>query len=247
MRFLSRPLKHPRFAIVSLNKPLVKAYKTIIKKNFIYDEKRPDIVVSLGGDGTFLVAERRYPGIPKLLIRDSNICNNCDWDSLSPLMDRLKKEEYRIEEHMKLEATVKKEKRLCVNDVVVRNRMPIHAIRFRLFLDGKQVGEEFVGDGVVVSTPFGSTAYYYSITKKKFDNGIGIAFNNLGTGMDNAMAGENSLIEIEISRGDATLSCDNDEKILILKTGDKVTVRKSDEVVRIVKIGKGILTAKRQD
>lgn len=227
-----------RFAIFSLNTHLVRAYRNIIKKNFVYDETKPDIVISLGGDGTLLMAERKYPGVPKLLIRNSNICNKCDWDSLSPIMDRLKRKEYRIEEHTKLEAEAGGHKIACVNDFVVRNRTPIHAIRFLLSIDGKQLDGELIGDGAVVSTPFGSTAYYYSITKRKFDRGIGIAFNNLSNEIEHKLIGENSVIEIQITRGDATFSHDNDTNILILKTGDKIRIRKSHHVARIVKIGK---------
>jgi len=227
-----------KFAIFSLDTSLVRAYRKIIQKNFIYDEVKPDIVVSLGGDGTFLMAERRYPGIPKLLIRSSNICNKCDWDSLSPILDKLKRKEFRIEEHAKLEAHMKSEKRICVNDFVIRNKTPIHAIRFLFFVNGKQLEGELIGDGIVVATPFGSTAYYYSITKSKFDSGIGIAFNNLSREIAHKIIDEHSTVGIEITRGDATFSYDNNPNIMILRTGDKVRVRKSHEVARIVKIGK---------
>ncbi len=225
-----------KLSVFSLNSSLVKDYKHLIKKNFSYDDKHPEMVVSLGGDGTFLMAERRYPGIPKLLVRDSNICNKCDWSSLSPILDKLRRNEFAIEEHMKLEADVRGDKKLCLNDAVIRNKMPIHAIRFILSVDGKQVNGELIGDGVVVATPFGSTAYYYSITKKMFNEGIGIALNNLSMPVENIITGENSLIEIKLTRGDATFSYDNDENIITLKTGDKVVIKKSGEVARIVKI-----------
>lgn len=227
-----------KFAIFSLDKELIRAYRKIIQKNFIYGELRPDIVVSLGGDGTFLMGERLYPGVPKLLIRNSSICNKCDWDSLSPILDKLKRKEFRIEENMKLHTEFKGGKKLAVNDFVIRNKTPTHAIRFLLSVNGKQLDGELIGDGVVVSTPFGSTAYYYSIAKRKFDKGIGIAFNNLSNETEHKIIDENSIIEIEITRGDATFSYDNDTNILILKTGDKLRIKKSHHVARIVKIGK---------
>ncbi len=225
-----------KFAIFSINSSLTKDYKHLIKRHFAYDDKHPDIVVSLGGDGTFLIAERKYPGIPKLLIRDSSICNKCDWNSLSPVLDKLRRKEFTTDEHMKLEADVRGDKKLCLNDAVIRNKMPIHAIRFLLSVDGKQVNGELIGDGVVVATPFGSTAYYFSITKKMFDKGIGIALNNLSMPVENFIAGESSVIEIKLTRGDATFSFDNDDHIVTLKTGDRVVIKKSGEVARILKI-----------
>lgn len=227
-----------KFAIFSLDKPLVRAYRKIIRKNFIYDEAKPDIIISLGGDGTFLMAERSYPGVPKLLIRNSNICNKCDWDSLSPILGKLKRKEFRIEENAKLQAEINGEKKLAINDFVIRNKTPIHAIRFLLSVDGKRVDGELIGDGIVVATPFGSTAYYFSITKKKFEKGIGIAFNNLSSELDHKLLDEHSTVEIEITRGDATFSSDNDSSVAILKTGDKIRIKKSGEVARVVKIGK---------
>ena len=47
------------------------------KEGFEYEEKLPDIVISYGGDGTFLRAERKYPGVIKALFRYSNICKKC--------------------------------------------------------------------------------------------------------------------------------------------------------------------------
>ena len=69
---------------------------------------------------------------------------------------------YKIENQIKLEIIIKGKKILCLNDFVLRNKNPYEAIRFTVN------GKEKIGDGVVVSTPFGSTAYFNSITKKKF-------------------------------------------------------------------------------
>ena len=62
-----------KFFIVSKNQKSKTALKKTLKRiGCDYGERKPDIIVSLGGDGTFLLSERLYPGIPKLLIRDSN-------------------------------------------------------------------------------------------------------------------------------------------------------------------------------
>ena len=225
-----------KIVIFGRNKEVISKYKKQIKKNsLVYDEKNPDIVISLGGDGTFLMAERVYPGVPKLLIRDKNVCIKCDWDSLSPILNRLKNGKYKIEEHRKLEAIYKK-KVFAINDIVIRNDNPVHAIRFFLSVNGKRVNGELIGDGVVIATPFGSTAYYYSITKKTFKKGIGIAFNNLAEKLENMNVSDNAKVDIKITRGNATLSWDNEEKTPILKKGDKIIIKLSKETAKIVKI-----------
>jgi len=44
--------------------------KLLLKKGFIISAYKPDIIVSFGGDGTFLSCERNYPGVPKILLRE---------------------------------------------------------------------------------------------------------------------------------------------------------------------------------
>ena len=39
--------------------------------------ENPEYVIAWGGDGTLLIAERQYPGVPKLHIRDKSICEKC--------------------------------------------------------------------------------------------------------------------------------------------------------------------------
>lgn len=40
-------------------------------------DERPDLVISYGGDGTFMRAETAFPGVPKLVLKGSRICNFC--------------------------------------------------------------------------------------------------------------------------------------------------------------------------
>ncbi|MBI4019511.1 MAG: NAD(+)/NADH kinase [Candidatus Aenigmarchaeota archaeon] len=226
-----------KIAIFGRDKEAIRLHRKEVKEaSFIYDEKNPDIVVSLGGDGTFLMSERLYPGIPKILVRGHNICVKCEAGPLSEILQNLKAGKYRIEEYRKLEAEWRGKKILAVNDIVIRNKRPIHAIRFLVFANDKQEGGEFIGDGVVISSPFGSTAYYYSITKRTFKKGLGIAFNNLAKKTDHMIVPENSAVEIKLSRGDATFSWDNNEEIVAMRTGESVRIKMSDKVARIIRM-----------
>lgn len=226
-----------KIAVFGLNQMAIRMCKAEIKaSSLVYNEKSPDIVVSLGGDGTFLMAERIYPGVPKLLIRDKNVCIKCDLDSFSPVIESLEQKKFKIQEFRKLETLWKGKKILSVNDVVVRNKDPIHAIRLALYVDGKKFDGQLIGDGIVVATSFGSTAYYFSITKRSFAKGIGIAFNNLSKNLRHLRLKEGSKIEVVITRGDATLSWDNFALFPSVKKGDKVRIKLSNKAARIVKI-----------
>src|SRR3989344_1605608 len=80
-----------RIAIVGRERKVVQEYKKEIRKaGIIYTDTKPDIVISLCGDGTLLLAERWFPGIPKIPIRDHSICYKCDWSSLSNVIDKKK-------------------------------------------------------------------------------------------------------------------------------------------------------------
>lgn len=205
------------------------------KYNFIIDETNPEIIISYGGDGTFLMSERAFPQIPKVLIRNSNICNKCHNHPTEHVLEKIYKEEYKTTEYTKLKARVKNKELTCTNDFVIRNKLPTHALRFIVIVNDNS-SEELIGDGIVISTPFGSTGYYYSITRKNFTKGIGIAFNNLHKQKEHLNINEQDKIKIEITRGDAVLVSDNNPTIIELKEGDIIEIQKSEEVAKVIEI-----------
>ncbi|MCK5372869.1 MAG: NAD(+)/NADH kinase, partial [Candidatus Aenigmarchaeota archaeon] len=109
------------------------------------------------------------------------------------------------------------------------------AVRFNVYLDDELLYENVIGDGVVISTPFGSTGYYTSLGGERFEKSIGIAVNNQHVWVKPVVASETSVIEVEILREDAYLLYDNDEEgKILLKKGDRIAVRKYDGVAKFV-------------
>ncbi|MFH1399201.1 MAG: hypothetical protein ABIG95_03755 [Candidatus Woesearchaeota archaeon] len=204
--------------------------------DFEYAEKSPDFVVSIGGDGTYLLAEQIYPGVPKLIIKTKSACQSCSQGDYYHLVSPLLRKEFSVENHCKLKADLSHARMVCTNDFAIRNKFPTHAIRFNIFVNGQQLGKMLIGDGIVVATPFGSTAYYHSITRKSFQTGIGIAFNNTTTPVDNLVVDENSEIIFELIRGQAVLAADNNPNITDLIEGQSITISKAQELARIIKI-----------
>jgi NAD+ kinase len=130
---------------------------------------------------------------------------------------------------MKLQAKFKRKKLVALNEIQVHNKLPTKAIRFSLKVDGKFF-DNLIGDGVIVATPFGSTAYYSSVGGRKFRRGIGIAFNNLySRKIKSFVVPENSKVIVKIKRGPALLLADNYERFIELKDGDKVIIKKSSQ------------------
>lgn len=200
------------------------------KLGFELVTKSPDIVISYGGDGTLLSAERQYPGIPKLPIRDSKVCKKCSNHTEEILLTSLANGKLELKEYDKMETEFEGIKFLALNDIVVRNTSAFHAIRLRIKINQKLIQEQLIiGDGIVASTPFGSTGYFQSITRKSFDKNFQIAFNNT---IDEFKPIEFTLqdqIRIQIVRGPAQLTSDNNPKILELSDLNEISIFASEQ------------------
>jgi len=225
-----------KVAVVGLEK---KIFEKKLPKDFAIDKKNPEIVFSFGGDGTILYSEQIHPGVPKVFVKHSKFCEKCEVDGdYKKIFDALRNKNYKIMEEMKVEGVVNNDKKKMLaglNEINVCNKLPSRAVRLQLAINGKVVQEEVVGDGIVVSTPFGSTAYFYSITRKNFSKGLGIAFNNSRKQIEPMILSENSSVEIKVMRGEAVMCADNNKKIFPLKSGDAVIVKKSSLKARLVK------------
>ncbi len=214
-----------KFAIVGRNnnKWIVKLLK---KHKFKIVKKNPNFVICNGGDGTILYGERVYPGIPKLAIKTSKVCRKCDYapKHLDYLLQRIKQGKYRITEMTKIKASFKGKELVALNEIQVRHKMPTKAIRISLFVNGKAY-RDVIGDGVIVATPFGSTAYYKSAGGKAFKKGIGIVFNNVySDGERSFVVTDKAKIRVKVEREHALLIADNYEKFVELKPRDEVKI-----------------------
>jgi NAD+ kinase len=213
--------------IIGKNPEKINCLKEILSKRKIeYSEENPDMVIAYGGDGTFLIAERKFPGIPKILLSDSETCQLCCNLNIEEAIDLFEEGRYEIQEIKKIKAIYEDgdEKELIgTNDIVIRNSLPTEAIRFNIKINEEFIGE-FIGDGVVVSTPYGSKAYFSSITRKNFNEGIGIAFNNVTKHKEYIIINHDDKIEIEITRGPGVLVADNNRDFINLEKGNKITI-----------------------
>jgi len=216
-----------------------KIFEKMLPKDFVMDRKNPEIIFSFGGDGTILYSEWLYPGVPKVFVKHSSLCKRCEVaGSYKNMFDSLRKGDYTIVKEMKLEGVVNKKRLVGLNEINVCNKTPTRAVRLQLIVNGVVKQKEVIGDGIVVATPFGSTAYFNSIARKTFNKGIGIAFNNSTRPIKPMMVGENSSIRIKVLRGYAMMCADNNKKAIPLKEGDVVVIKKSRIKARLVKFKK---------
>lgn len=197
----------------------------------------PELVVVIGGDGTLLRAEREHPGVLKALLRDSEVGHLYTCTSPVELARALAQGAYAVEERDALEASVHGVVLRGVNDVIVRNTLLTHAIRFTVTVDGEARDGTLIGDGVVVATPLGSSAYYQSITRMTFAAGIGLAYNNLVLQpCEHEVLPASSELIVHIRRGPAALGVDNSLHTESLQAGDVVRICKSATPLRVVRL-----------
>lgn len=204
----------------------------VAKKYFNIVKHNPDFVLAYGGDGTLLFAERQFPSVPKIFVKHKSSCNGCKLFDLEKVIRKVANGKYKLKELIKLEAEVDGKKIVALNDISIHYSPP-EALRFFVYIDKKKVGGEFIGDGVVVSTPFGSSAYFKSITRKTFSKGIGIAFNNTTKFQKPKILSENSKVVVEITRGKGVVVADNQKPVKI-KEGDKVKVKKHKMKAKLI-------------
>jgi NAD+ kinase len=122
-----------------------------------------DAIVVLGGDGLMIRAANSYPEIPLLGINFGNVgflalIERRDWPRA---IDALLAGEYAVQQGSTLQATLIREgsnvpQGWAINDVVVRAGMRM--VDVEIYIDGHYVNT-YPGDGMIVATPHGSTAY----------------------------------------------------------------------------------------
>lgn len=208
-------------------KPLVQSL------GFSIVEKNPAVVISYGGDGTLLSAENLFPSIPKFAIRDNAICIKCLRHKDGVVLKKLKGGKLKILGINKLEASFQGKKLLAINDFVIRNALQMHAIRFKVFKNSKQIDNLIIGDGVVCATSFGSTGYFKSITREQFTKGFGLAFNNTTSLLNPIYFGGKDIIKITIVRGPATLTYDNNPETFELTGNSEIIFKPSGQKMLI--------------
>ena len=128
------------------------------------------IVLVIGGDGTMLRAARTVYGkeIPILGINQGYLgfLTEVEVEHLDKALEQLLSGSYQVERRMMLNATVYRDG-VCIADVNALNDMVVtkgalsRIIRTELYLDNEMV-ERHYGDGLIFSTPTGSTGYSLS-------------------------------------------------------------------------------------
>ena len=132
----------------------------------IAEQPAPDLLVVIGGDGTLLrfasVAAQR--DIPLLGVNLGRIgfLSEIALNEFSEAIVKIQRGDYRVEERMTLLCSINGAPfASCLNDVLISTQSFSGTIQIDMYCDGQSVGSVF-SDGIIASTPTGSTAYNLS-------------------------------------------------------------------------------------
>lgn len=208
-----------------------------------------DIVVCFGGDGTILhmakSATRR--GIPLLGVNIGTMGFLAELESTE--LDRLAllgTDDFTVESRRMLDVTVQRDRDIVfhdisLNDVVITKGAVARIVYLTVKCDGVPA-MECGGDGVIVATPSGSTAYSFSaggpIVEPEAENILITPICAHEMGARCIVASDRRVVTVELARNarrNAFLSVDGG-KALRLNMGDVATIRRSRLETKLVRL-----------
>jgi len=202
-----------------------------------------DAAIVLGGDGTMLNAARRLARycVPLVGVNQGRLGFMTDIarDDMLSCMDDLLDGRFQRENRMLLAAEVVRDGKelatnMALNDVVVDKGAIGRMIEFELFIDGEFI-YNLRSDGLIVSTPTGSTAYSLSAGGPILHPTLtGIALVPLCPhALTNRpiIVNDNADIELRIARADDPRVHFDGQLTLDLQPGDSVRLRRSEHTI----------------
>ena len=208
-----------------------------------------EMVICFGGDGTILhmakAATKR--GIPILGVNIGTMgfmaeLESSELDKLALLADG----NYMLDNRMMLDVTIQRDRDIiyhdiCLNDVVITKGAVARIVHLQVKCDGV-CAMESGGDGVIISTPTGSTAYSFSaggpIVEPDARNIIITPICAHEVGSRCIVASDRRTVTVEMvhnARRNAYLSADGGRAVR-LNMGDIATIKKSNLETKLVRL-----------
>lgn len=223
----------------------VRARVSFVDENTFYTA--PDVLIVLGGDGSILKAARRCAGsnvsILGINLGRIGYMAELELDELS-LLDRIAEEDYKVERRMMLEADIGGERLYALNEAVLGGASIFRIVEIELYCDGSMVNH-YRADGLIASTPTGSTAYSMSaggaVVDPRMDAMIvtPICSHSLNaTPLVFSAKSELMMKNVTDREEQLYLNVDGCE-MRTLTYGDTVILRKSDKSVRFIRLKDG--------
>ena len=192
-----------------------------------------DCILVLGGDGTLIRAARelRACDVPLLGINMGTLgyLTEAEVGSIEESLDCLMKGETHVEARMMLKGVVNGDiEDVALNDIVLTRSGMLHIIEYNIYVNGELLNT-YHADGVIVSTPTGSTAY------------------NLSAGGPIVKPTATMIvitpIVLEIGKGrdggieEAEVFFDGERSVAV-RTGDRIVIQKAEDTTKLLKLSR---------
>ncbi|MGC9316870.1 MAG: NAD(+)/NADH kinase [Armatimonadota bacterium] len=215
---------------------------------------RPDLMLVMGGDGTFLSAARLVApiGVPLLGVDlgGFGFLAEEEPDRVLSEMDRVLAGEFEVEERMMVRVCLRRGGEMCedfmgLNDAVLATGSFRRIVRLRVDVDGQHVAH-FAADGLIIATPTGSTAYSLSAGGPIVDPNVeallltAICPHTLTTRPLVVRSDSDLVVTVEplpTPHEDLALTVDGQETVK-LRAGDEVEVSRAQCRARLVQLGR---------
>ena len=208
-----------------------------------------ELIICFGGDGTILHMSKTATraGIPILGVNIGTMGFMADLESTE--LDQLKRlaaGDYTIDKRMMLDVTVFRDRDIifhdiCLNDVVITKGAVARIVHLAVECDGVEA-MECGGDGVIVATPTGSTAYSLSaggpIVEPAAHSILVTPICAHDVGSRCMVASDRRVITVKLTRNmrrNAYLSVDGGKSVR-LNMGDVTTIKKSNLETSLVRL-----------
>ena len=210
-----------------------------------------DCALVLGGDGTLIRAARELGGqnIPLLGINMGTLgyLTEVELPQFREALDKLFAGWPDIEERMMMRGTIDgRHEYMAMNDVVVTREGNLRVVHFNVYVNGALLNS-YLADGVIISTPTGSTGYNLSAggpvvepTARMF---VITPICSHALNASSVVLSAEDVIEVEICEGRygrterALVTFDGAETAAV-STGDRVQIRRAKETTRLVKLSR---------
>jgi NAD+ kinase len=209
---------------------------------------RVDLLIVLGGDGTLLalsrvIGESKVPILP-VNLGSLGFLTSVTLDELYPILDEVLAQKHRISERILIHAEVVRggqtvTRQLALNDAVINKAALARIIELDLHVDGNYVCS-YKADGLIVSTPTGSTAYSLAaggpIVYPILDAFIITPICPHALTNRPLVIPDSTLLEINFRADEEDVYLTLDGQVGIqLQKGDRVTARKASAKLRLVR------------
>lgn len=208
--------------------------------------KELDILITLGGDGTILRAARKIYkyGVPILGVNIGHLgfLSSVELTEFTDAIKKLKNGEFKIMDRMMIKVTIPNKEHenvhVALNDIVITKGILSRMLTYNIFVD-ESFYSSYKADGLIVSTPTGSTAYSLSaggpIIYPTMDLISLMPICPISNGVKNIILAPNSKIKIRLNTNEDNvfLTCDGHLELESDKYNE-MTIEAIEEKCKIV-------------